>query len=1121
MSLYPRLFENLDGIYKGDISCSWMSDRFKPVPFGFYNGITLVGNGDTHAQMLEDNGIIIDDYEKLREHIEYAGRLWKIPKVITFWVYPPESEWKTIIDKLSKAIGENIWSNDWRVEIVTNEKGEKMKPERNSWDAGDKNDEGTVLKTKLIPVPEYSGSEKRSAEEIKQQHVISPLLKKKREVPYGFGSKNPKYQEKRKWQMADIADENKEELPYPKLFEHPDWITKPSGYEIMWDKPGTYAFGMYNGRLFVSRPRATHSGIAITDKNGKHLFTAQRQTFKYAGRIWTKQKIVSFWVYPTKPLLFKILKGLEEKLEITIIDDPAYKIDIPKEGIKKPGYGQKGKQIPIGEYLGNNYKQAPEDLARQHIISPLLKQKREVTPGWGSKNPKYTEHRQWAIADLQHEEKEEELYPKLFENPNAIWNDEKKRKNDWKEKHDIAFSYYNKGKKKMLVSTDTHGDISCENPSMTSLGYSGRGVNSGRIFRDQKIITFWIFPKDYEDLIKTLRDVEKAVKERYAGKLKLNLLTDKKWRIEIPNRGDDEEVKYETLHGNWGSWDPEEGDQKYIPISIYKGGPKRSKKELAQQHVLSPLLKPKREVPYGFGSKNPKYMKNRQWAIADLQHESFYPRIDEAASKKQQLWIDLYKKTIPNPDFVDPKSFEILRANFGPNDGTAETNVKKILDAAGIHSNSYKIVEVPRRTSDEDAKKQISGDFSAYKIKFTGLAHDIFDKDYVKDDFLIFTNRTKVSGKTGESSVIGKKDLTPDNIKLGGNSYPSPDPVLQAVKKYLNEKSWPDNYKKFILESSKFVVTDSKNNNKFNNFFAYIKVSTPVTYNVPLKLFEGIDDISMHNIANDYGEVLGALMFFNILRRYGKGLKYPEVSNEKMIDFFFDDYKISSKAGKGATPGGGAIIKKINDAYESGEISFNEEWEIDFYENLIKPWMEPEELDKSEVYNTVMTLAKLHLNPIKSGYAYLVSEMNAEDKDIKREDIIKFTDDLIKNDKKFDKFIVEFIELSKASFTKPTLDRYKKEYIQKIAHGDNSRIGLIFYPIIVELVKILNKKYANMLTVYTQKVSDIKQVYLEVKVKRGEFIFKTYAFNKSNFVFERKCSVNNPFSSMPGIKMKT
>ena len=85
--------------------------------------------------------------------------------------------------------------------------------------------------------------------------------------------------------------------------------------------------------------------------------------------------------------------------------------------------------------------------------------------------------------------------------------------------------------------------------------------------------------------------------------------------------------------------------------------------------------------------------------------------------------------------------------------------------------------------------------------------------------------------------------------------------------------------------------------------------------------------------------------------------------------------------------------------------------------------------------------------------------------------------------------------------------------------NDSNRVGMIFYPIMVETANALNEKYSDVLTQLTQKVTDVKQVYLDTKVKAGAFIFKTKKFSNANFKFLQKGMVWNPFSSMMGIKM--
>ena len=929
MKFYPRLFENPNALYIPEIEYPVEWNETNTFPFSYYDGVMHLGAwGDTHDDM------IAPPKHKGDRRGQYSGRVFADYKVITFWHFPENQETlKKVLDDLKEKIYEDKYDNyaqdhykydfydgEWMIEVP--EDVEKLKkypttkkidnfeyafPNWGSWHP--KKDE-----QKYVKVKDYEKGVERSAEELAQQHVKSPLLKPKKKVEPGWGSNSERYKRKRAWQMASMTDESKKEEIYPRLFESPDWIeVEGTDEEIPWMRKGARAFGYYRDKLYVAKTRQTHGDMIVgrgqyRDRPGREL--------KYAGRIWPKNKYISFWYYPPKKELVKVLKDLENKLKITIINDPEWKIDVPVDmkNSTEGGYADERNytQIPIKDYAGE-YITSEEDLARQHVLSPLLKPKKKVEPGWGSNSERYKRKRAWQMATVGDESVQEPHYPRLFE------------------------------------------------------------------------------------------------------------------------------VKF---------------------------------------------------------------------------------------TQKHELWKNLYFTVITdNADAVPPKypTLEVLRANFGPNGETAKSNIKKILTAAKIDSNSYEIKEIPKKTIDNDAKKAISGDFSSYKVKFNKQTSDVFNNNYNVDSVIFFTNRTKSSGKKGETNVIGRKDLTPDKIGLAGSkvSYANPNAVLQKVNQYLNQKTWANNYKRFILESSKYIINDSTNKNKFNNFAAYAKVTDVITYNIPIELFEGIDEVSRKNIQNDYGEVLGALMFFNILRRYGRGLRYPESSNEKMIDFYFDDYKISSKSGGGGTPGGGAIINTINEAYKRGEISFNEEWEIDFYENLINPWLNPDKLDKSEIYNSIMTLAKIHLSSLDSGYSYLISSMGIKGKPVLRENIINFIDNMATSDPNaFSKFLNTYMQKSTANFTPSALDNYKKEYVYKIKVNDGSRIGLIFYPIIVELVKILNKKYANMLTVYTQKTSDIKQLYLDVEVKKGKFKFTTYSFSNSTFVFDRKGSVNNPFGSQLGIKIK-
>ena len=118
------------------------------------------------------------------EDYKYTGRLWLNPKVIAFWDYPIDNdEMKEVINRLEKRLNIEIWNDEWMLSIT-----DKF---------GDDH---------LISIKDYEKSENPPKEEW-INHIKSPLLKSKK-VPFGYGSKHPKYMDRRAWQMASLTSEN-------------------------------------------------------------------------------------------------------------------------------------------------------------------------------------------------------------------------------------------------------------------------------------------------------------------------------------------------------------------------------------------------------------------------------------------------------------------------------------------------------------------------------------------------------------------------------------------------------------------------------------------------------------------------------------------------------------------------------------------------------------------------------------------------------------------------------------------------------------------------------------------------------------------------------------------------
>lgn len=113
------------------------------------------------------------------------------------------------------------------------------------------------------------------------------------------------------------------------------------------------------------------------------------------------------------------------------------------------------------------------------------------------------------------------IYPRLFENPNALFIDGKSH--DWVDFKNIPFSYYND---KMYVGNNGESHHELSPPEIKYSPKPTRGPYSGRIFPNLKIISFWHFPEDKTKLLKILKDITEIRKDLD--------FSDPNWVVEIP-----------------------------------------------------------------------------------------------------------------------------------------------------------------------------------------------------------------------------------------------------------------------------------------------------------------------------------------------------------------------------------------------------------------------------------------------------------------------------------------------------------------------------------------------------------------------------------------------------------
>lgn len=487
-------------------------------------------------------------------------------------------------------------------------------------------------------------------------------------------------------------------------------------------------------------------------------------------------------------------------------------------------------------------------------------------------------------------------------------------------------------------------------------------------------------------------------------------------------------------------------------------------------------------------------------------------------SKKEieAFWVNGFINFMKSKDYAGVSNRlkgtgEVLRANFGSNDGNAESNIKSFLkEIGGIIEKDYDILYIQ--------VGMISSDFSAYRITFKKSITDTLGKSYKKGDFITITNRYKI-GKTGLHSVIGRKDLTPDSLKITKNTYKSASHLLSIVSPSIYATGYPENYIEFIIKSTEEIINNSANAGKFKDFESYSNSSTDIEYKITPELFQGIDQLSINNFQNDYGEILGGFALLNVISDIGTGLSFPQNSNEKLVDFYFDGYSVSSKGGKGGTPTGDTVIQKIHKMYVDTIIQPDGTNEINFFNNMIVPWVNPPKLAGSNTYGNIMNLASINITDKKnSGYWFLSEKSKLGPDQLTQDAVILFLDEMSKDKDAFRQFISELWTKSGMQWNKNKLDEYtsvsSKTYYDKLGRD---RIGVVFYAIHVEVSKTLNDLYANELTKFAQMATNIKQLYLDVVVKSSSFKFRIVPFKTANFKFIQKGSMTKPFNSNMGV----
>jgi len=225
------------------------------------------------------------------------------------------------------------------------------------------------------------------------------------------------------------------EIVRKNLFESPDGIEADNLYDITGETDlGFYhtraiAFGYYKNEMRIGKPDDAHGMIHMRYNDmGRDV---SRYAFKYGGRIWPSQKVMSFWNYPPTKEFPKVLKDLQKEIKLmngNSIDtvhvdftDPNWSIEVITEKINNDSQpkqewdvAKEATLILFDEYVGSE-NQSAIDQAKAHVMSPLKKLRRPQDSAYFKIRNSKEKSLAWKQALLKSESLKESLGAPLYE----------------------------------------------------------------------------------------------------------------------------------------------------------------------------------------------------------------------------------------------------------------------------------------------------------------------------------------------------------------------------------------------------------------------------------------------------------------------------------------------------------------------------------------------------------------------------------------------------------------------------------------------------------------------------------------------------------------------------------
>lgn len=565
------------------------------IPFGYKNGTMEIGEiGDEHGSANIPNNT----------PQSYAGRLWFNRKILSFWIYPDSvakmnelvKDLNVTLSNYDDVLPKRIEiTNDWRIDVPQFEKNNNLFNMFNV-DMGGSIDYN--IHSDLVSIKDWHPDMISKSKDFKdklqkqhQMHMLSPIAKSVTDMPNVGSKKTPAgLSATRRHQIRSTSE----------IKESPDRVeATKDGRKVAFShsQREAYVFGYSRGKFYIEED-STHFHMPPSG--------VEREDYKYPGRLWTDEKVISFWEYPKdRKDLYRVIRDIEKNTEI-VVDKKQWYIDIliddKSKEIVKNIMNHMGNfnhaldetanavLIPVEEYEGS----LDNNINIKHMIIPIMKSMYglEVPEGWGSKKTTTG-----LSATQRHQMKSTSEGLKE-------WADGFMMNGEWHDEYDdydntIVFGYGKRGLEYDFGSV--HGQI-----NIKVVDSELKKNYAGRVWIKEKVIAFWGYPESKEKLKEIVFDLNSEIKWLHINN---------GWKVEIPTpllskkyvkqtKGKKLNFKYKKAFKH-----KDEDESIFIPIkdydiSLISNSPeaKKKKKSAMLQHMVSPMYKQTKSIA-GIGSR--------------------------------------------------------------------------------------------------------------------------------------------------------------------------------------------------------------------------------------------------------------------------------------------------------------------------------------------------------------------------------------------------------------------------------------------------------------------------------------------------------------------------------------